>query len=207
MNENPRYREIWEKIKELPFHKTTEIILDLEAKLAESKSKLRVSNSHLASSQLEYNKLKKEYDEQEKLLSEKMASNSRLQFDFDQLKQQLAEKEKEIKEVMGNVVGLAKSREIIALEKVQRFIDDEIEIPNDIGALMLADFFNKEIEKIKTSETYVSYEQSQNQTAIDKLEKVIKFMKTKDECGFFPEQMRIAEYINQQISNLKGEDK
>lgn len=35
MNENPRYREIWEKIKELPFNETTEIILDLETKLVE----------------------------------------------------------------------------------------------------------------------------------------------------------------------------
>ena len=41
MNENPRYREIWEKIKEQPFHETTEMILDLEAKLAESEKKAR----------------------------------------------------------------------------------------------------------------------------------------------------------------------
>lgn len=41
MNENPRYREIWEKIKELPFNETTEIILDLEAKLAESEESIK----------------------------------------------------------------------------------------------------------------------------------------------------------------------
>lgn len=35
MNKNPRYREIWEKIKEQPFHQTTEMILELESKLEE----------------------------------------------------------------------------------------------------------------------------------------------------------------------------
>lgn len=40
MNKNPRYREIWEKIKEQPFHQTTEMILELEAKLADKKNLL-----------------------------------------------------------------------------------------------------------------------------------------------------------------------
>lgn len=45
----------------------------------------------------------------------------------------------------------------------------------------------------------------QKQTAIAELEKVIKFMKTRDKYGFFPEQMSIAEHIDQQIKSLKGE--
>ena len=44
----------------------------------------------------------------------------------------------------------------------------------------------------------------QNQTAIAKLEKVVEFMKTRDEWGFFPEQINIAEYIAQQINDLRS---
>lgn len=88
-------------------------IFELKAKLAESESKLRVSNSSLASSQLEYDKLKKEYDEQEKLLSQYLASNSRLQFEYDQLKQQLAEKEKENKRLKFDLAMYRSANELI----------------------------------------------------------------------------------------------
>ena len=45
---------------------------------------------------------------------------------------------------------------------------------------------------------------TETKKAIDELEKVIKFMKTRDKDGFFPEQMSIAEFIDQQIKELKG---
>lgn len=168
-------------------------IADLEAKLAESEEMLKITHKALE----RRNKERQEY----------ISKYRYWKSECYELKQQLAEKEKEIKEVMGNVVGLAKSREIIALEKVQRFIDDEIEIPNDIGALVLADFFNKEIEKIKTSETYVSYEQSQNQTAIAELEKALNNINYNTNCtneGCVPYD-EIEETIDQQIKELKGE--
>lgn len=75
MNENPRYREIWEKIKELPFHETTEIILDLEAKLAEKDATI------------EYLKDEKDGIEQANECLNKM---------FIEVKEEIAEKEKEI---------------------------------------------------------------------------------------------------------------
>lgn len=59
-------------------------------------SKLRVSNSQLASCELEHNKLKLSFKQQEKLLGEKLASNSRLQLENQQLKQKLAKKEEEL---------------------------------------------------------------------------------------------------------------
>jgi len=68
-----------------------DILNKYEAKLAESKSKIRVAFRQLASFQLQYDDLKKEYKEQEDLLEKTLATNSRLQFENDQLKQQLAE--------------------------------------------------------------------------------------------------------------------
>lgn len=100
--------DLWNRIQEQQAK-----VYALKAKLAESESKLRVSNSSLASSQLEYDKLKKEYDEQEKLLSQYLASNSRLQFEYDQLKQQLAEKEKENKRLKFDLAMYRSANELI----------------------------------------------------------------------------------------------
>ena len=66
-------------------------LANLEAKLAEYKSKTRVAFSQLASFQLRYDDLKKEYKEQEDLLEKTLAINSKLQLELDQLKQQLEE--------------------------------------------------------------------------------------------------------------------
>ena len=74
MNENPRYREIWEKIKELPFNETTEIILDLEAKLDE---KTRIAEGY------------------SELFDKKQHENYEQFCEIQKFKQQLAEKEKE----------------------------------------------------------------------------------------------------------------
>ena len=191
-----KYAEKIDKVRSMgeiiAFTELTKKFKDLEAKLAESEKSKEIN-----------------IKERDKICLE-MATDYNKQ--ILELKQQLAEKEKELQEVMGNVVGLVKSREIIALEKVQRFIDDEIEIPNDIGALMLADFFNKEIEKIKTSETYVSYKQSQTQTAIAELEKVLAKLSnienTLINCGNGKEDAIcwFVNIIDQQIKSLKGEN-
>lgn len=67
-------------------------------------------------------------------------------------------------------------------------------------------------EQLKLAKMGESFEQekknkalnNQNQTAIAELEKVVEFMKTRDEWGFFPEQINIAEYIAQQINDLRS---
>lgn len=72
-----------------------EYVSDLEAKLAESESKVAVGrfwHSAYEGKQLDYDKLNDDYNKQEKLLSEILANKSTLQFEFDQLKQQLAER-------------------------------------------------------------------------------------------------------------------
>lgn len=55
--------------------------------IKELESKLRVSNSLDASLSLEHSELKKCYDSQEKLLSQKLAENSKLTLENQQLKQ------------------------------------------------------------------------------------------------------------------------
>jgi len=69
-----------------------------DKRIKELESKLRVSNSLNASLSLEHSELKKQYGSQEKLLSQKLAENSRLTLENQQLKHKLAEKEKEIGE-------------------------------------------------------------------------------------------------------------
>ena len=61
------------------------------------------------------------------------------------------------------------------------------------------------VEKNEYDKMVSGAKQFARKTAIAELEKVIKFMKTRDKCGFLPEQMSISEYVNQQIKNLKGE--
>lgn len=58
-----------------------------DKRIKELESKLRVSNSLNASLSLDYNKLKKRYDSQEKLLTIKLAENSKLTLENQQLKQ------------------------------------------------------------------------------------------------------------------------
>ena len=77
-------------------------ITDLEAKLAESESKVKVKDychSTYQRIQLDYDKLKNDYDKKVKLLSEIFDNKRKLQFEFYQLKQQLAEKDKEISQL------------------------------------------------------------------------------------------------------------
>ena len=83
------------------FPKILAYINNLEAKLAEYKSKTRVAFRQLASFQLQYDDLKKEYKEQEDLLEKTLATNSKLQLELDQLKQQLTESDKTIEELKG----------------------------------------------------------------------------------------------------------
>ena len=131
-------------------------ITDLEAKLAESESKLRVSNSSLASSQLEYNQLKKEYDEQEKLLRKVLATNSRLQFEFDQLKQQLAEKDDEIEKLNNKLASNSKWLKLLNKQFVQirNHNQDKIELLEKIlnltdGRTYLAQYIKEQIETLR----------------------------------------------------------
>lgn len=69
-------------------------IAELEQQLEETKSKLRISNSQLASCELELKNFKEDYNKQEKLLSEVLADKSRIQLDLDATKQQLETKNK-----------------------------------------------------------------------------------------------------------------
>lgn len=79
------------------FEEKDKKITDLETKLAEYKSKTRVAFGQLASFQLQYDDLKKEYKGQEGLLEKTLATNTKLQLELDQIKQQLVESEKQVK--------------------------------------------------------------------------------------------------------------
>ena len=130
-----------------------------------------------------------------------------------------AEKDKKLQEVMSNIVGLVRGGELILLDKVERFIDSEIEIPNDIGAIKLTQFFEEEIQRIKTGETYINWKQSQIQLAIQKLEEVKNkcngmyelwldsnykenMYNNEDIAGVFED---ISVFTNDLIKKLKGE--
>ena len=127
------------------------------------------------------------------------------------------EKDKKLQEVMSNIVGLVRGRELIILDKIERFIDNEIEIPNDIGAIKLTQFFEEEIQRIKTGETYINWKQSQIQLAIAELEKVkellldeykkypIVYDKTNDIVAGALDRDKVNEIIDQQIKELRGE--
>ena len=126
------------------------------------------------------------------------------------------EKDKKLQEVMSNIVGLVRGRELIILDKIERFIDNEIEIPNDIGAIKLTQFFEEEIQRIKTGETYINWKQSQIQLAIAELEKVkellldeykkypIVYDKTNDIVAGALDRDKVNEIIDQQIKELRG---
>lgn len=77
---NERLKEL-EKLKQ----ENQQLKQQLDARIENLASKLRVSNSQLSSFELEYNKLKLAFNQQEKLLSEKIACNSRLQLENQQI--------------------------------------------------------------------------------------------------------------------------
>lgn len=139
-----------------------------------------------------------------------------LESEINQLKQQLAEKDKELQEVMSNIVGLARGRELIILDKIKRFIDSEIEIPNDIGAIKLTQFFEEEIQRIKTGETYINWKQSQTQLAIQELKKLRNDIWELDIGDYYLQnggtienikvkRKDVCDLIDNHIKELKGE--
>lgn len=66
-----------------------ELLNQQDKRIKELESKLRVSNSLNTSLSLEYSDLKKQYDNQENLLSQKLAENSRLTLENQQIKEKL----------------------------------------------------------------------------------------------------------------------
>lgn len=68
-----------------------ELVREQNKRIKELESKLRVSNSSNASLSLDYIELKKQYDSQEELLTQKLAENSRLTQENQQLKKQKRE--------------------------------------------------------------------------------------------------------------------
>lgn len=154
-------------------------ISDLEAKLAESESKVAIGrfwHSAYEGKQLDYDKLNNDYNKQEKLLSEVLADKSKLQFEFDQLKQQLAEKEKII------------DWQSDLIEELKDYINYNVPkliAANKLMSEKLAEK-EKEIEKWKTkwcdseNNSLRLYEQNQNKKqdkisfAVEQLEKVLK---------------------------------
>lgn len=71
----------------LEIEEAVELLNQQQKRIKELESKLRVSNSLNASLSLDYNELKKQYDSQEKLLSQVLADRSKLTFENQQLKQ------------------------------------------------------------------------------------------------------------------------
>ena len=176
-----------EMYKEDLLKKQSDKITDLEAKLAESENKIYELITKLNM---------KEYAPAFCSLA---GRDCEALGKLDQLKQQLEERFTE-----KDVEGLIKDREETIKFLKQQLAEKDEEIAKYTNCKMIVvggrSQGKKHFMEIKIKEL-------QNQIAIDKLEKVIEFMKTRDEWGFFPEQMSIAEYINQQIINLKGEDK
>ena len=152
----------------------------------------------------------KELEKLKQQLAEKQNTIDEINKEFVQAvhdwKALCAEKDKKLQEVMSNIVGLVRGGELILLDKVERFIDSEIEIPNDIGAIKLTQFFEEEIQRIKTGETYINWKQSQIQLAIQKLEEVKDWLNEPfDEDGCFKIGGDLIDFIDNQIKELKGE--
>ena len=124
-----------------------------------------------------------------------------------QLKQQLAEKEKEIEEMQKNVVVLVKNKEIMNLESIRNFINEEIEIENDLSALRLSEFLNTKIEKAKSSEILQGHNQDKISFCIEQLTELRDYVK---ECWGLDElegkvRLDIAKKIRLKIEELKKE--
>ena len=98
-------------------------------------------------------------------------------------------------------------------QSVDKALDDSCDVIRNLKQQLAEK--NKEIEEIKDGQkdiclscrgvTHKEYEQSQNQTAIAELEKVIEFAKTQDEFGFRKSGMEIFMFVDQQIKSLKGD--
>ena len=155
------------------------------------------------------------FDEKHELWKKIVAENA-------QLKQQLAEKDAEVQSWKDGtmVVKLGKLEEQLAekdkvIENLRIDLKDWQDLEEKLGTKydkvveQLADkekytYTGKEVGEIeKNYEIQISdLEQSQNQTAIAKLEKVVEFIK---EYPHEPRYWDIASYIDQQIKSLKGE--
>ena len=161
-------------------------IADLEAKLAESESKVAVGrfwHSAYEGKQLDYDKLNNDYNKQEKLLSEVLADKSKLQFEFDQLKQQLAEKEKEIDEVRSNHANLVAD---IAYKSVNVYTAES----KKTGVPTFYKIHYSQLLEIEDMENLRNYAQDKISFALEQLEKV-------------KEQLRQDVNITAPISELK----
>ena len=191
MNENPRYREIWEKIKELPFNETTEIILDLETKLAESEKLNKIL-----------------YDSNESAERILRMSTHEETKEILQLKQQIIEECKEHQEFCK-----------VADEKVKSLQNNWNILCDYLGECIVKydsedcnGIYSEILSKVNEIKKY-SAKQSQNQTAIAELEKVKEYMEKKL-VEFDNTEMKIImglyafnieNQINQQIKSLKGD--
>ena len=111
-----------------------------------------------------------------------------------QLKQQLAEKDQAIESLQEINQSLG-----------QTCNNDAKEIERLREALYKAE--NVKFHEYQPYMTHTEFcaEQLKNQTAIEVLEKVLKFMKTENELGFKKSVMETFMFIDQQIKELKGE--
>ena len=131
MNKNPRYREIWEKIKEQPFHQTTEMILELELKLAEKDEEIKGYLGLMDNYIYQIDTLKKcgDADHFYLLLEEKRNENEILSKAYKQLEQSQNE------------------TAINKLEKVKEFIIKNNEPTRKITAI--TKFINCQIQELQ----------------------------------------------------------
>lgn len=203
----------------LDSEKLTDYVAELEAKLADKDQAIEGLQEINKSLGQTCNNDAKEIERLREQLAEKDAEvqswkDGTMVVKLGKLEEQLAEKDAMIEYLKDEKDGIEQANE--CLNKMFIEVKEELAEKEKEHELLI-DQFEEETEKLRKQikqesdarKRFVNVvkelKQSQNQTAIAKLQKVIKFMKTRNKWGFFPQQNDIADYIDQQITELKGE--
>lgn len=142
----------------------TNLLNQQDKRIKELESKLRVSNSLNASLSLEHSELKKRYDSQEKLLSQKLAKNSKLTLENQRIREDLQAKDILVNTYMlvvgtlDNAKQLKHSQKQLAIEEFEKLLSKLSNIENTLincgngkedAICWFVKLINDQIEKLK----------------------------------------------------------
>lgn len=168
--------------------KIIDLLNQQDKRIKELESKLRVSNSLNTSLSLDCNELKKRYDSQEKLLTRKLAENSRLTLENQQLKEEngyiiFADGY----DKNGNEIH--KQEFVKYKDKFQELVEENQQLKQSQKKLAIS-----ELDEVNVLLTNTIIEVTENEFNVDKL------------CYLEEISSKFSEKIKDKIKSLKGEN-